>query len=257
MLLGKILSCLFRYTHPGEVVLDFTAGTMSTAATCIALNRSCISIEQDPLVYHEALYRLKGFIEWILTEGMEVGCVDTKAALGHICDLQPKALGADEQVSPLGRSNYPSYKLGTSSGKSSAPPSLEEDATVYDLKVVDSLLPDTSDGKSGQEDQAVKEFKEGEIVCYYWGDFLVKDSTRYRRLRKSQCDRFMQMSNLPIMEKYVILGHSNCVATYIQSSEYEGGPQDAIEANVIFVEQPQELMNPLRPHQYVQVKAIW
>ena len=230
---------------------------MSTAATCLALNRSCISIEQDPEVYHEALNRLKEFIEWMIAEGMEIGCVDTKAALGHICDLQPKAHGADEQVSPLGRCNYPSYELGTSSGQSSRPPSLEEDATVYDLRVVDSDLPDTVDGKSGLEAQAAREFMKNEIVCYYWGDFLIKDSTRYRRLKKSKCDRFMQMSNLPIMEKYVILGHSNCAATYIQSSESEGGPQDAIEANVTFVEQPHELMNPLRPHQYVQVKALW
>lgn len=36
------------YTQEGETVLDFTAGSMSTAIACINTNRKGIMIEKDP-----------------------------------------------------------------------------------------------------------------------------------------------------------------------------------------------------------------
>ena len=40
------------YTNEGDTVLDFTAGSMSTAVACINTNRKCIMIEKDEHYYN-------------------------------------------------------------------------------------------------------------------------------------------------------------------------------------------------------------
>lgn len=40
------------YTNEGDTVLDFTAGSMSTAVACINTNRKCIMIEKDEHFYN-------------------------------------------------------------------------------------------------------------------------------------------------------------------------------------------------------------
>ena len=40
------------YTNESETVLDFTAGSMSTAVACINTNRKCIMIEKDEHYYN-------------------------------------------------------------------------------------------------------------------------------------------------------------------------------------------------------------
>ena len=40
------------YTNEGDTVLDFTAGSMSTAVACINTNRKCIMIERDEHYYN-------------------------------------------------------------------------------------------------------------------------------------------------------------------------------------------------------------
>jgi hypothetical protein len=246
-----------RYTRETDTVLDFCAGTMSTACTALALNRSCISIEPDEGCFHEALRRLKGFIEWITEDAqMEIGNVDSKQALNHISCLQPHEVGENEEILPLGSHNYPSYESLQNAGLSQEPPCLEEDAVMHNLTIEPSKLPNTVDGPAGSEAIAARDFDKGEVVAHYWGEFIVKSCSRYRKIKNQGSARLMTMSNLPFMSNFVIQGHVNCAAVYIQSSQYEGPQQDDIEANVVFLEQKPEEMNPLRPHHYIQAIAL-
>ena len=49
----QLMEYLIRtYTDEGETVLDFTAGSMSTAIACINTNRKCIMIEKDEHYYN-------------------------------------------------------------------------------------------------------------------------------------------------------------------------------------------------------------
>ena len=246
-----------RYTRETDTVLDFCAGTLSTACTALALNRCCISIEPDEACFHEALRRLKGFIEWMTDDAaMEIGNVDPTKALNHISCLRPHEVGEDEEVSPLGSHNYPAYNPLQNGGLSPVPPSLDEDAQMHDLKIVPSMLPNTIDGPAGNEAVATRDFKCGEVVAHYWGEFIVKSSGRYRRAKNQGARRLMSLTNLPIMSNFVLQGHDSCAGVYIQSSQYHGPQQDDIEANVVFMEQSVEEMNPLRPHHYVQAIAL-
>lgn len=47
------------YTNPGDLVLDFTAGSGSTAVACIETGRRCIAIELDPKSYEQAAKRIE------------------------------------------------------------------------------------------------------------------------------------------------------------------------------------------------------
>lgn len=47
------------YTDPGDLVLDFTAGSGSTAVACIETGRRCIAIENDPKSYYTAAKRIE------------------------------------------------------------------------------------------------------------------------------------------------------------------------------------------------------
>ena len=85
------------------------------------------------------------------------------------------------------------------------------------------------------------------------GDFVSKQSSKFRALRRQGNDRMMELVNIPAMEDWVIVGHLNCAASYVQSSTYEG--QD-VEANVQFVETQVQHMNPLASYKYIQVVAI-
>lgn len=195
------------------------------------------------------------YIEWLESRNFVPGVVDKKIALQHVCDLQPLSNDADEKSSPLGRSNYPRYDV-QNGGVSSKAPTLAMDSAMYDVEIVDSHLPATEDGPAGRATLTRKAVRKGDVVCYYWGDYLYKDCSKYRKLQHAKCDRFMTLTNLEIMKSFVLLGHQNCAATFIQSAQYTGDQQDEIQANVQFFEQQLKDMCPLNPHKYVQVVAL-
>lgn len=47
------------YTNPGDTVLDFTAGSFSTAIACMDLDRNCICAENDEEIYNRGLERIR------------------------------------------------------------------------------------------------------------------------------------------------------------------------------------------------------
>ena len=57
------------YTHEGETVLDFTAGSFSTAIACLNTDRNFIGIELDDNYFGIGVNRIKGHIE---NNGMNV-----------------------------------------------------------------------------------------------------------------------------------------------------------------------------------------
>ena len=57
------------YTHEGETVLDFTAGSFSTAIACLNTDRNFIGIELDDNYFDIGVNRIKGYIE---NNGMNV-----------------------------------------------------------------------------------------------------------------------------------------------------------------------------------------
>ena len=57
------------YTHEGETVLDFTAGSFSTAIACLNTDRNFIGIELDDNYFDIGVNRIKGHIE---NNGMDV-----------------------------------------------------------------------------------------------------------------------------------------------------------------------------------------
>jgi len=185
---------------------------------------------------------------------MVLGAVRKKHALSHVCVLQPLAVGADEQLSPLGRNNFPNYEL--SKGIAPDAPVLAADCAMYDVIVRSSRLPDTEDGPSGREVVVKKNVKKGQVIMYYWGEFLFKNCSRYRKLVHARCNRFMTMTNLDMMSEFVLLGHPECAGVYVQSAQYTGPGQADIVANVEFREQRVNQMSPLYPWKYVQVVAL-
>lgn len=245
---------LLRYTDVGETVLDFCAGTMSTGITCLALNRTSIMVESDPACFQEAQFRMKSYIEWIQEQEMSVGCVQMSQALNRISLLQPSATASDEKRSPLGWDNYPSFNYATGGGLGQTAASLEVDAASNNIVIEDSKLPDTKDGPSGREARAQKDFKEGDNVAYYWSEFVIKNSSKYRSLRRGECTRILEL-RAKVMENFVMVGHVNCAATYVQSADYTGGEQDACEANVQFVEENLRDINMLIPYKYIECVA--
>ena len=186
---------------------------------------------------------------------MKPGVVNKKIALARLCPLEPLANNLDERCSPLGKHNYPNYrKSGKGAGLQA--PKLDVEKRRYSLDTRISKLPDTVDGPAGLEAYAKKQFSEGDTVAYYWGDFLNRDCSRFRKLERAKCPRFMSMSNLPCMKGFVMLGHLQCVGVYVQNSEYKGVGQDDITPNVKFCEQQHATMSPLTPYKYVQIIAI-
>lgn len=57
------------YSLEGDTVLDFTAGSFSTAIACLETNRSFIGIEQDLKFYRSGVNRCK---EWVAERGVRV-----------------------------------------------------------------------------------------------------------------------------------------------------------------------------------------
>lgn len=51
------------YTRPGDVVLDFTSGSLSTGVACASINRSFIGIELDDKYFNIGVNRIKEFIK--------------------------------------------------------------------------------------------------------------------------------------------------------------------------------------------------
>lgn len=238
----------------GDTVLDFCAGTLITAVTCLALNRVSISVEEDSHCFHEGQFRLMGYIDWLLANSMAIGRVDMKQALNKICLLRPEPEGSDERISPLGWHNYPNYE--PYSGLPERPPLLGVDALAHNIEVVDSKLPATKNGASGKEARLLEDVANGDVCCYYWGDFLLKDTAKFRKLQRGENTRMMSFSNTPCMKKFVMLGHVNCAATYIQSADYTGPGQDHIKANVIYRETAVHTLNAWETYKFIQVEAI-
>lgn len=189
-----------------------------------------------------------------MADSQTIGDVNSRRALKGVVTVRPGMSGADEVRSPLGRNNWPNY-LTPTGGLGTTPPSLSTECSLYDVRVVDSSLPDTKDGKSGKELVAAKDFKKGDIICYYWGEFLTKTCSRYRKLKHAGCPYFMKLSNIPVMKDFVLLGHHSCAAVYIQSADYNGPGQEDIEANVEFLEQPIMRLCSLEPQKYVYISA--
>lgn len=52
------------YSNPGDLVVDFTMGSGSTGAACIAMGRRFVGIERDPNYFEIAKNRLLGLWEW-------------------------------------------------------------------------------------------------------------------------------------------------------------------------------------------------
>ena len=86
--------------------MDFCAGTLATANTCLALNRISISVEKDADCYYEALGRTCKYIDVLTTqEGMNIGKVRKREALERIAILEHKVAKSSE--SPWGTNNFP------------------------------------------------------------------------------------------------------------------------------------------------------
>ena len=51
------------YTNEGDIVVDFTAGSFSTAIACIKTNRKFIGIEKDLEIFEKGKNRIKNYLE--------------------------------------------------------------------------------------------------------------------------------------------------------------------------------------------------
>lgn len=56
------------YTNEREIVLDFTAGSMSTAIACLNTNRKCICVEKDKEIFEKGKERVLCYQETCLKE---------------------------------------------------------------------------------------------------------------------------------------------------------------------------------------------
>ncbi len=230
--------------------MDFCAGTMAIGAAALALNRISINIEKETICYTQALERMHVLIEKIEAEREVIGKITNSAkVISWMVRVPGGETRNDEPISPLGMNNWPG-QLNCGLGQTAR--MLKEDCEGRNIVVRDSGLPSTADGPSGRALFATADFEKDKHVAGYWGSFLAKSSRRYRQLRGTgQGERFLQMQLRP-MRKFVLVGHPDCAATYIQGTGYDAEADKKNGApNIVFREQQASEMSPLNPGCYV------